>query len=73
MPKAKLGLTVQQKKKTPYDALGRRMEQGETEQKKVEKQGVRILNRAGVAREAAKTEARIPKATSGPNERRGRA
>lgn len=53
---AKLGMTVQPKKKTPFDELGRRMEAGTPEEERLEARGRRLAGK-----EAAKTQRRIPK------------
>lgn len=58
--KAKLGLTIQPKKPTPYDKLTERMQQGQDEESNLETQGSRVL--AGRKRQAARGQARIPKA-----------
>jgi hypothetical protein len=54
---AKLGMTIQPKKKTPFDELGKQMEAGTPEEERLEARGRRFAGR-----EAAKTQKRIPKA-----------
>ena len=64
---AKLGMTVQPPKKTPYDKLGQRMETGAREQERLERHGDGFVGSA-----ARRTQRRIPKVTPAPEPRPAR-
>jgi hypothetical protein len=61
--RVKLGMTIQPKKKSPFDKLGGRMLEGEKEQGKLEQRGVQILDRFGAA--ARRGQRKLPKAVPG--------
>lgn len=60
---AKLGMTVQPKKPSPYDALSEKMLAGAGEESNLEEQGVKTLR--GRNKAAAKSQGRIPKIRPG--------
>lgn len=64
MKPAKLGMTVQPPKRTPYDKLGARMEQGEQDEAKLMRPGTPYQQRL---------QNRIPKVTPTAKSGRGRA
>lgn len=70
---AKLGMTIQPQKPGPYDRIAEKQRKGAAEQAKVEEGGVQILDRMGIAKEARRGQARIPKAGLGQKVKRGRA
>jgi hypothetical protein len=64
---ARLGMTVQPPKKTPFNKLGQRMQAGSKEQAQLERHGEEMVGAS-----AQRTHRRIPKVTPAPEARPAR-